>query len=269
MGIDYLRYDWCPLTVDKQKPPSDMKTAFARMRNALNAAGRDIVYAVSTYGRNAPWDWAGPVAGANSWGTTPAMYDSWPVLAANGFGHPQVADRAGPGHWNNPGLLMTGRTGFGNLHFSHLTPDEQKTQMSLWSLQAAPLLLSCDLTQIDPNMLHPSTTMLLTNDEVLAVDQDPLGQAAKPVVTGNNFQVWARPLCDGTQGVGLFNLGNSAAPVTVSWAALGLSGPQPPVRDLWLHRDLGIIGASLTVPIPAHGVVLLKVGTPTTKEINS
>ena len=259
-GVDYLKYDWCPLTIDKQKPPPDQKAAFALMRRALDGSGRDVVYAISTFARDDVWTWAAPVAGANSWVSTDAMYDLWPVLAGNGFGHPNLAPDAGPGHWNDPGPLLAGRIGYPALHLSHLTPPEQMTQMSLWSLQAAPLILSCDLSHLDPNALHPSVTALLTNDEVLTVDQDPLGRAGTQVAADGTTRVWSRPLADGTLAVGLFNLGNTAGEVSISWPALGLSGPQP-VRDLWLHQDLGEASGTFTAQVPPHGVALVRIGT--------
>jgi alpha-galactosidase len=156
-------------------------------------------------------------------------------------------------------MLVVGKVGWGpSLHASRLTPDEQYTHISLWCLQAAPLLIGCDLTQLDPFTLG-----LLTNDEVIDIDQDPLGQAAHVVHLAQTFappfQIWARQLEDGSVAVGIFNL--TDAPVTgeVSWSDLHLTGPQM-VRDLWRQKDLGKFeGDFESGPIPAHGVVLVKV----------
>jgi alpha-galactosidase len=130
------------------------------------------------------------------------------------------------------------------------------TQLTLWSLIAAPLFLSCDLTRLDA-----FTVDLLTNDEVLDVDQDPLGSAAGRRATEGMTEVWSRPLCDGTLAVGLFNRGVFARAVSARWSDLGLSGPKP-VRDLWQQKDLGRFDKVFTRSVPAHGAMLFKIGKP-------
>jgi len=241
-GIDYLRYGWCPLTIDKQKPPPDMIGAFVTMRQGLDEENRNIVYSVSTYARNASWKWATPIAGANSWGTTPAMYDAWSVLSANGFRHPDLAPYAMPGHWNNPGWLMAGRTGFGSLHFSHLTLPEQMAQLSLWSLQAAPLILSCDLSQLDPNAFHRITTALLG-----------LPQAAvKSGLVRFLMERWPWDCSIWQEAPRL-----SPCPGRL-W---GCPAPQP-VRDLWLRRELGSATDTLIAQVLAPGVAWVRIGAP-------
>src|SRR5262249_21260321 len=141
---------------------------------------------------------------------------------------------AGPGHWNDPDMLVVGKVGWGpRLHPTRLTPNEQITHISLWSLLSAPLLIGCDMSQMDKFTLD-----LLTNDEVLEIDQDPLGKPASRRAKDGTVEVWARPLWDGAVAVGLFNLGDEAAKVTARWSDLGLTGSQP-VRDLWQQKSLG------------------------------
>src|SRR5678815_4098707 len=133
---------------------------------------------------------------------------------------------------------------------------EQLTHISLWSLQAAPLIIGGDLSQIDQ-----FTTNLLGNSEVLAVNQDVLGRAAGRLLQDGRTEVWARPLSDGTMAVGLFNRDLVARPITVKWSDLGLTGSQP-VRDLWLHTDLGAQRNAFSATVPRHGTMLVKIGKP-------
>jgi len=184
---------------------------------------------------------------------------TWDRIFRNGFDMSLKGEASGPGSWADPGWLVLGKVGSASInpHFARLTPDEQKAHFSLWCLVAAPLILSCDLTQLDPNAFYPITTAILTNDEVIAIDQDPLGKPARPLEGIGDG--WSRPLADGTVAVGLFNRRNEPRTITVPWSALERTGRQP-VRDLWLRKDLGEKADSFTATIPAHGVVLIKVG---------
>ncbi|MDQ2800784.1 MAG: putative Ig domain-containing protein, partial [Armatimonadota bacterium] len=260
-GVDYLQYDWCPVpTLDETAPPTDQPAAFKEMHTALNKTGRDIVFAADTFGDRDPGDWA-PGAGANTWVTSRQLYDNWTLLTQALFDRPWTADRAGPGHWVNPGLLMVGKFGFGAVHVSHLTPSEQMTQLSQYALLSAPLWLSCDLTSLDPNAFHPSVTAMLTNDEMLDVDQDPAGHHATQIASTRTMQVWSKPLADGTVAVGLFNTGDDVQRLRVTLAQIGMNGTQP-VRDLWLHQDLGDFTGAFATDVPSHGVALVKIGKP-------
>jgi alpha-galactosidase len=152
-------------------------------------------------------------------------------------------------------MLVVGKVGWGRaLRDTNLTPNEQITHITLWSLQAAPLLIGADLSQIDD-----FTVNLLGNPEVLAVNQDPLGQAAGRLRGDGRMDVWVRKLSDGTVAVGLFNRAPIAMPIGVKLSELGLSGVQP-VRDLWQHKDLPSARDGISMTIPRHGAVLLKVG---------
>ena len=139
------------------------------------------------------------------------------------------------------------------LHETKLTPDEQYTHISLWCLLSAPLLIGCDLEKLDA-----FTLSLLSNDEVLAVDQDALGKQAVCVTTNGNLRVYAKDLEDGSKAVGLFNLGDNEATVTAKWADLKLSGKQT-VRDLWRQKNLGEFASEFTVSVPKHGVILARI----------
>ena len=143
------------------------------MRKMLNQVDRDIVFSLCQYGMGNVWEWGGEVGG-NLWRTTGDITDSWNSMAGIGFAQDKSSKYALPGNWNDPDMLVVGKVGWGpNLHPSKLSPDEQYTHISLWALLAAPLLIGCDMTQMDPFTLN-----LLTNDEVLEINQDPLGKQA-------------------------------------------------------------------------------------------
>lgn len=142
--------------------------------------------------------------------------------------------------------------GLGLGKFTNLSDDEQYTHVTLWSLQAAPLLLGCDLTHVDEFTMN-----LLGNDEVIEVNQDPLGRMAGRIATRGDTQVWAKPMSDGSMAVGLFNLGDETVPVSITWNELKLTGTQQ-VRDLWRQKNIGTQADGFSVDIPRHGVMLIR-----------
>jgi alpha-galactosidase len=254
-GIDYLKYDWCSYGgIAKGNSLEELQKPYRVLRSALDASSRDIVYSLCQYGMGNVWEW-GAAVGGNCWRTTGDITDTWHSLESIGFNQNGHERYAGPGHWNDPDMLVVGRLGWGpNIHPTRLTPNEQVTHITLWSLLSSPLLTGCDLNQLDR-----FTTALLTNDEVLDVNQDPLGRPAGRKSQVGQVEVWARPLWDGALAVGLFNRGPEPAPVTARWGDLGLSGREP-VRDLWQQKDLGGAAGSYTATVPRHGAVLLKIG---------
>jgi alpha-galactosidase len=261
-GVDYLKYDWCSYGDLAPNPDhAALVKPYALMQMWLRAAPRDVVFSLCQYGMGKVWEWGRDVDG-NCWRTTGDIGDSWGSMAGIGFAQIEIASHGGPGHWNDPDMLVVGQVGWGpTLHPTHLTRNEQITHITLWSMLAAPLLLGCDLRQLDE-----FTLALITNDDVLAVDQDRLGKAAhlianaaQPAAKAAQTVVWARPLADGTTAVALFNRSRAPAAVTVTWQELGMSGPQP-VRDCWLRRDLGPQADALRVELPRHGAALLRVG---------
>ena len=243
-GMDYLKYDWSPNDVHHAE----------EMAKALRATGRDIVFSLSN---TAPFELASEWARlANCWRTTEDILDNWQSLATIGFSQDRWRPYAGPGHWNDPDMLVVGQVGWGpELRPTGLTADEQYTHISLWCLLSAPLLLGCDLEQLDPFTLN-----LLTNDEVLAVNQDPLGRQAARLVGREGREVWAKPLEDGSLAVGLFNRWPVDIEVTATWDVLGLEGPAL-ARDLWRQEDLGVFDDAFAAMIPTHGVRLVRLAT--------
>ena len=254
-GIDLLKHDWCSYRkIIKDESRAEYRKPYEIMRDALDKCGRDIVYSICQYGHGSVWEWGADVGG-NLWRTTEDIFDAWESMAYIGFAQHGLESFASPGHWNDPDMLVVGRVGWGpTLHETRLTPDEQITHITLWSLLAAPLLLGCDLAQLDE-----FTLALISNPEVIEVDQDPLGVQASRVSENGEHQVWARPLCDGSVAVGLFNLGEDEAAITADWEAPGLKGERL-VRNLWARCDEGVFDGAYTTPVPPHGAVMLKIG---------
>lgn len=252
-GFDYLKYDWCGYGSIVRRPDLEqMKEPYAFMRMCLDRVDRDIVYSLCQYGMGEVWQWGAEVGG-NCWRTTGDITDSWGSMAGIGFAQDKCSPHASPGHWNDPDMLVVGKVGWGpSLRDSRLTPNEQYTHMSLWCLLSSPLLIGCDLTQLDEFTLN-----LLTNDEVLEVNQDPLGQQAGPVARDGYLEVWAKKMEDGSTAVGLFNRDETPKTVTAKWSDLGLSGPRH-LRDLWRQKDLGTFEGRFEAEVPRHGVVLVR-----------
>jgi hypothetical protein len=255
-GVDYLKYDLCSyeLTMPKEPTVADHQKPYRIMRDALAAQSRDIVFSLCQYGSKEVWKW-GPEVGGNLWRTTGDIEDTWSIVREIINSQYSSAPYAGPGHWNDPDMLVVGEVGWGGeLHPSRVTPDEQYTHISLWSLLAAPLLLGNDLTHLDP-----FTKNLLTNDEVLAIDQDPLGHAAQRVYRQEDWEIWVRDLADGRKAVGIFNMGDR-------FRQLAIAGLTPDLtigtamRDVWRQRDLKPLAADFKASVPEHGVLLLAMG---------
>lgn len=254
-GFDYVKYDWCSYTeVAGGTEEEHMKRPYLKMRQALDGVGRDIVFSLCQYGMGKPWMWVDDVKG-NLWRTTGDMVDHWHSMSTIGFNQDGLEQYSGPGHWNDPDMMVVGKVGWGpNLHETRLTPNEQLTHVTLWSLLAAPLLLGCNLAELDRWTLD-----LITNPEVLEVNQDSLGQQARRVARDGDAEVWARPLEDGCLAVGLFNRGRKPQTVRAAWSVLGLNGPQT-VRDLWRREDLGTFEGGWSGEVAGHSAVMLKVG---------
>jgi alpha-galactosidase len=259
-GVDYLKYDWCGYTSvlapgETNQQLEVLKRPYRVAREALNKVPRDIIYSLCQYGWGKVWEW-GAEKGieGNSWRTTGDITDTWESM--NGIGFQQVGNskHASPGHWNDPDMLVIGKVGWGpRLRDSRLTPNEQYIHITLWTLLASPLLLGNDLTQMDDFELN-----LVTNDEVLAVHQDPLGKAADRVSRSGELEVWSRPLADGSLAVGLFNRDEMDMPVSVKWSELGISGKHT-VRDLWRQKNIGSFDSEFSQMVPRHGALFVKI----------
>jgi alpha-galactosidase len=256
-GIDFLKYDWCSYEeIAPVHTLAELQKPYVVMRDALRAVDRDIVYSLCQYGYGDVWRWGADVGG-NLWRSSGDLLDNWSNLESVGFRQAGREIWTRPGHWNDTDMLVVGNVGWGpNLHPTRLTPNEQMLHLALWALQAAPLFIGADLSSLDE-----FTLALLTNDEVLDVDQDPLGRAASRIWKQDRLEIWARPLSDGTTAVGLFNRGLTPNKVTAPWSLLGLRGRQS-VRDLWRRRDLGAFDDAFSATVPSHGVVFVKIGIP-------
>jgi alpha-galactosidase len=231
----------------------ELKKPYLVMQEALAKAGRDIVYSLCQYGMGDIWEWGAEVGG-NCWRTTGDITDDWSSMESIGFGQAGHEKYAGPGHWNDPDMLVVGKVGWGpQLHPTRLSPNEQYTHISLWAMLASPLLIGCDMTQLDE-----FTYSLLTNDEVLDINQDALGRQASRIAQYGSLEIWAKDLEDGSKAVGLFNRGMFAAPLTVTWNDLGIAGHYT-VRNVWSQSDEGRYDQKYTATIPAHGVRLIRV----------
>ena len=256
-GIDFLKHDWCSyddIAPDRSLP--ELQKPYRLMSNALRAGPRDIVFSLCQYGYGDVWKWGGEVGG-NLWRTTGDLLDMWANLDSVGFRQAGRERYVTHGRWNDTDMLVVGPVGWGpNLHPTRLTPNEQVLHLTLWAMQAAPLFIGADLTQLDP-----FTLALLTNDEVLDVTRDALAKAGARIWSQDRVEIWSRPLADGTVAVGLFNRGLEPRRIGASWRDLGLSGPQR-VRDLWKREDAGTYRETFTASVPSHGAVLLKVGDP-------
>lgn len=252
-GFDYLKYDWCSYGEIAPKPDhGQLVKPYQLMRAALDKAPRDIVFSLCQYGMGNVWEWGAQVGG-NCWRTTGDITDTWNSMSGIGFGQAGHEKFARPGHWNDPDMLVVGYVGWSSkVRPTKLTPNEQYTHISLWCLLCSPLLIGCDMTKLDEFTLN-----LITNDEVLEVNQDPLGRQAARVSRNGSLEVWAKDMQDGSKVAGLFNRGEDETAVTLKWEDIGASGKQK-VRDLWRQKDLGVFATEFQTVVPRHGVVLLK-----------
>lgn len=252
-GFDYLKYDWCSYDQIAHNPNRDqMKRPYQVMSRALINVRRDIVFSLCQYGMGNVWEWGAEVGG-NCWRTSGDISDTWASMSINGFRQAGLEKFAGPGHWNDPDMLVIGFVGWSStVRPTRLLPNEQYTHISLWCLLGSPLLLGCDLTKLDE-----FTLSLLTNDEVLAVNQDPLGRQATCVAKHGEIEIWSKDLEDGSKAIGLFNLGEEEAQATANWPELGLAGAQT-VHDLWRQKNMGTFTGEFQALVPRHGVVLIK-----------
>ncbi|XP_057475133.1 alpha-galactosidase 3-like isoform X2 [Actinidia eriantha] len=236
-GVDYLKYDNCYNLGIKPKE------RYPPMRDALNATGRTILYSLCEWGVDDPALWAGKIG--NSWRTTDDINDSWASMTTIADLNDKWAAYAGPGGWNDPDMLEVGNGG--------MTYQEYQAHFSIWALMKAPLLVGCDVRN-----MTAETFEILSNKEVIAVNQDPLGvQGRKVYVSGTDdcLQVWAGPLTGHRLAVVLWNRCSKAATITAAWGALGLeSSISVSVRDLWKHLDIvGDAVASFSARVDAHG----------------
>jgi alpha-galactosidase len=238
-GVDYVKEDWC--NADRL----DARTQYTKFRRALDRTGRPIVLSICEWGVNQPWDWAPSVG--NLWRTTDDISDNWASMLSNLDQSAQHSAVARPGAWNDPDMLEIGNGG--------MTADEYRAHMSLWAMQAAPLIAGNDL-----RTMSAETKSILTNAEVIAVDQDSLGAQGTLVSSGPpERQVWSKPLRDGSRAVVLLNRATSSDSISLSFRRAGIHTDSASVRDLWRHANLGRFRGSFTAVVPGHAALMLRV----------
>lgn len=272
-GFDYLKYDWCsygnvidgmpgndPYKVSSlsYKGGDQLQTAikpYQLMGEALKQQPRDIVYSLCQYGMSDVWKW-GDSVGGTCWRTTNDITDTWASVKSIALAQDKTAEGAKPGNWSDPDMLVVGTVGWGNPHPSKLRPDEQYLHFSLWSLFAAPLLIGCDMEKLDDFTMN-----LLTNDEVIAIDQDPLGKQATCVHTIGDLRIYVKELEDGSRAVGFCNFGLNITNISFhDFDKLGIKGRYN-VRDVWRQKNVMVMDSrkdKLPLRVPAHGVLLYK-----------
>jgi len=254
-GIDYLKYDLCGLNAVMKAAPTPeaahqiMIDAYIKMRDALRSTGRPIVYSLCQYGVDAVWEWGASVGG-NLWRTTGDISDKYARMAEIGFGQAGLGRFAGPGHWNDPDMLEVGN--------GKLTLGENRVHFSMWAMLAAPLLAGNDL----PNM-SPDVKAILTNKDVIAIDQDKLGHEGTRVYSDGEVDVWTRHLVGGAMAIAVVNAGPdrvSTHPFHLDLAKLGLHGAQQST-DLWTGKDMQLTD-NIPLEIPSHDILLVRLASP-------
>jgi alpha-galactosidase len=247
-GVDYLKEDWC-----NTLPGQNSESSYTLMRNALAASGRPIVFSICEWGSTKPWLWAGPIG--NLWRATPDIQDCWDCKKNwGGGGVAQILDLmngletyAGPGHWNDPDMLEVGNGG--------MSTEEYRAHFSMWAMLAAPLLAGNDISNMTAD-----TKEILLNKDVIAIDQDALGQQGRRVKKTGDLEVWSKQLQDGGRAVALLNRGAAAAKISVAWTDLGYPDTvSASVRDLWTKKESSMVKGGYSVEVPSHGVVMVRV----------
>ena len=261
-GFDFLKYDWCSYAeIAKNPDKAALQKPYRLISGLLKKQPRDIVLNFCQYGMGNVWEW-GREVGGNSWRTADDLGGTFGeiglALFRDGFdvySRNNLHKYGGPGAWNDPDYLLLGYLSNwkGQTVPTPLTPNEQFTQVSLWCLVAAPLILSGDITRLDD-----FTLSLLTNDEVIDVDQDTLGRPGRRMAADGRVEVWVRDMEDGSKAVGLFNRGERETEVVARWQDLSLQGPKK-VRDLWRQQDLGQFDREFRSGVPRHGVRLVSI----------
>lgn len=247
-GVDYLKEDWCHTV-----PGQNSEASYTTMRDALKASGRPILFSICEWGSTKPWLWAGPIG--NMWRATGDIQDCWDCKKSwGGNGVTQILDLmngiesyAGPGHWNDPDMLEVGNGG--------LTTTESRAHFSMWALFSAPLLAGNDIEHMSAD-----TKEILLNKEVIAIDQDALGQQGRRVKKDGDLEIWSKQLADGGRAVALLNRSAAAANISVKWTDIGYPDTvSASVRDLWAKKDVGQKTGGYSAEVPSHGVVMIKV----------
>jgi len=245
-GVDYLKYDWC------NTGTRNAEAAYTIMAKALRESGRDIVLSICEWGNNQPERWAAPIG--HLWRTTGDIYDAWEGQKDWSSGMTTILDlqveraaHAGPNAWNDPDMLEVGNGG--------MTTTEYESHFSLWAMLAAPLIAGNDLSKMDAD-----TVRILTNKDVIAVDQDPLGKQGTRKQKEGDLEIWVRPLQGGEFAAVLFNRGKTPADMKLKWDRLGLPADRKAdVKDLWSKKVTKDVSGSYAGKVAPHGVIMVRV----------
>ncbi|KAJ6818479.1 alpha-galactosidase-like [Iris pallida] len=230
--VDYLKYDNC------NNPDTSPQERYSKMSKALQNSGRNILFSMCEWGQNDPATWAASVG--NSWRTTGDIDDNWGSMTSIADQNNQWASYAKPGGWNDPDMLEVGNGG--------MTTEEYRSHFSIWALAKAPLLIGCDVRSMNYQTLE-----ILSNSEVIAVNQDKLGVQGQKVKSDGDLEVWAGPLSGGRVVVVLWNRGSGKASITANWSDIGLkSSDVVKARDLWAHKTISSVQGKLTATIGSH-----------------
>jgi alpha-galactosidase len=253
--MDFLKYDMCSyIHLMKEQTEAEQIKPYRIMGEALSTVDRDIVYSLCQYGCGAVYAW-GPRVRGNLWRTTEDITDTWGSVIGIAMRQPVLAEYAGPGRWNDPDMLVVGRVGWAaNLRQTKLTKVEQVTHITLWAMLAAPLLIGCDMAQMDD-----FTLAVLGNPEVIDVDQDPLGRQGTIIRSADMKDTWMRPLEDGSVAVALVNRGPIHQTVSFSLKDTGLDAKKFRVRDLWKRKDIKKSSGKIEAELPPHGAMMLRI----------
>ncbi|MFD8499119.1 NPCBM/NEW2 domain-containing protein [Amycolatopsis sp. NPDC059657] len=237
-GVDYLKYDNC------NNQGVDAVQRYTKMRDALKATGRPIVFSICEWGENSPWNWAQNVG--NSWRTTGDISDNWSSMLGIFKRNLSLAPYAKPGAWNDPDMLEVGNGG--------MTPAEYRSHFSLWSMMSAPLLIGANLSNISTENFQT-----LLNKDIIALDQDPRGVQGRQVKASGGTYVIAKPLANGDVAVALFNENGSTATISTTTAEIGIGGAsQYGLKDLW-SKATGTTASAISASVPAHATVVYRV----------
>ncbi len=245
-GADYLKFDWCSTGTQ------NAQASYTTMHDALVSSGRPIVFSMCEWGTAKPWMWAKDVG--NLWRTTGDITDKWEGKYDYSWGMLNILDMqvglesfAGPGHWNDPDMLEVGNGG--------MTENEYRAHFSLWAILAAPLIAGNDLRSMTPEILS-----ILTNKEVIAVDQDVLGRQGRRAAKDGDIEIWSKEIADGNRAVVMLNRGTTPREITAAWTDMGYpTHLSATVRDLWAKKDLGKFTGKYTATVPGHSVVMVTV----------
>lgn len=251
-GFDFLKYDWCSYgSVAMGQGLDRAMYPYLMMGRALKHQKRDILFSLCQYGMENVSAW-GRLVDGSSWRTTGDVFDTWRSISGAIEKQKRLFCYSEPGAWNDPDMLCVGKMSWNEFKGSRLAPNEQYTHISLWALVASPLMIGCDLTKLDD-----FTLSLLTNDEVIEIDQDPLGRGAGCIDEGEDWEIWARPLADGSIAAGLYNKSSREQVVPFDLEKNGILCKWR-IRDVWCQEDVGVFMGKYEASVPGHATQLVR-----------